>query len=560
MSCPPIRPTPQRAVARNSGSFLPRRCGTWALAAASALVLGYAGEAAGKRLDFGGEVRADNSASFGSVGQFGALGGGGPCGYNPTADAGAELSGSVAALLHSARYRHQLTASLGYYALYCTPLLRRPVGGIDYRGEHTLGERTRLQGAARYTFDVFDRSFDALSGTYSPAGLTSPAVSGGKSAGLPYMIGQLSFEVTHALSKRYGLRGGMQVSSLEILGALNQLPYYSTLGPMEAVAFSAGAARDENRHRFELTGRYRASTYYSAGWLNLRTRGQVPAAHDVQLTPGYEYKLSTTLTLRVEAGAAIATQPHLCVQLDPLLIAGNRCSIDARAPGIRGYDGAPPLEAPLGRLATLTPVGEASLTYNAPRRRFELHLVRGYEPDPYAGALSLSERLSGNLHWRPLWNLLLYGNAQLLHAAQTSPARVSPSSEVLLLQPLSPQNRTLWMAMGQVAAEYHVVGPLSVFLETSFQALKIRGERVLQIPNQGPGLSAEVSTFPTAYSYVSENIQGDQRQLSLIQDRSGGVYQDTYRVNLILGVRGQLDTLPSRRREPDLFTDARAVP
>ena len=87
------------------------------------------------------------------------------------------------------------------------------------------------------------------------------------------------------------------------------------------------------------------------------------------------------------------------------------------------------------------------------QEEFKTLLVR-----TYAGALSLSERLSGNMHWRPLWNLLLYGNAQLLHAAQTSPARVSPSSEVLLLQPLSPQNRTLWMAMGQVAAEYRVVG------------------------------------------------------------------------------------------------------
>lgn len=530
------------------------------LTAALAMSAAAAQEAAAERLDFGGEVRADNNIAFGSVGQFGTLGDSGPCGYNPTTDGGADLSGSVTALLHSARFRHQLTGSFGYYALYCTPLLRRPVGGFDYRGEHALSERTRLQAAARYTFDVFDRSFDALSGTYSPSGLTSPTVSSGKSAGLPYLLGQASVEVTHAFTKRYGLRGGVQVSSLEVLGALNQLPYYSTLGPMEAVALSALAAREENRHRFELAGRYRVSTYYSAGWLNLRTRGQVPAAQDGQLTPGYEYKLSTNLTLRAEAGIALSTQPHLCVQFDPLLIAGNRCSIDARAPGVRGYDGAPPAEVHLGRLGTLAPVGEVSLTYTAPRRRFELHLIRGYEPDPYAGALSLSERLSGNLHWRPLWELLLYGNAQLLHAAQTSPARVSPSSEVLLLQPLSPQNRTLWMTMGQLGAEYRVVGPLSVYFETTFQALKIRGERVPQLPNQGPGLAAEVSTFPSVYNYVSEVVQGDQRQISLVQDRSGSVYQDTYRVNLILGVRGQLDTVPAPRREPDLFTEARAVP
>lgn len=531
-----------------------------ALAAAWALAAGAPERAAADRLDVAGEVRANGSVSFGSVGQFGTLGGSGPCGYNPTTDGGGDISGSLTGLARSARYRHQLTLSAGYSALYCTPLLRRPVGGLDYRGEHALSDRTRLQGTARYTFDVFDRSFDALSGTYSPAGLSSGTVTGGNSAGLPYMLGQTSLEGTHAFSKVYGLRGGVQVNSLEILGPLNQLPYYSTLGPMEAVTLSLGGAREENRHRFELGLRYRASTYYSAGWLNLRARGRVPAAHDGQLTPAYERKLSQTLTLRVEAGAAIATQPHLCVQLDPLLIAGDRCSIDARAPGIRGYDGAPPLEAHLGRLATLTPVGEVSLTYLAPRRRFELHLVRGYEPDPYAGALSLSERLSGNMHYRPLWDLLLYGNAQLLHAAQTSPARVSPSSEILLLQPLSPQNRTLWMTMGQVGAEYHVIGPLSVFFETTFQALKIRGERVPQIPSQGPGLAAEVSTFPTVYSYVGEVTQGDVRQLSLIQDRSGSVYQDTYRVNLILGVRGQLGTLPPTQREMELFTETRAVP
>lgn len=522
----------------------------------------FAGEAAAQRLDFGGEVRADANISFGSIGQFGTLGGTGPCGNNPTTDGGGDVSATVTALLHSPRFRHQLTLSAGYDALYCTPLLRRPVGGFDYRGEHSLTERTRLQAAARYTIDVFDRSFDALSGTYSSTvtGAADPTGAGGKSAGLPYLLGQASLEVSHAFNKLYGLRGGVQVNSLEVLGALNQLPYYSTLGPMEAVALHLTAAREQSRDRFELALRYRVSTYYSAGWLSIRGRGQVPAAHDAQLTPGFERKLTPTLTLHVEAGAAVAAQPHLCLQLDPLLIAGDRCSIDARAPGIRGYDGAPPLEAQLGRRATLTPVGEVSLAYAAPRRRFELHFARGYEPDPYAGALSLSERLSGHMSWRPLWELLLYGNAQLLHAAQTSPARVSPAADGLLLQPLSPQNRTLWITQGLIGADYHVVGPLSVFFETTFQALKIRGERVPQLPNQGPDLVAEVSTFPSVYAYTGEVTNGDQRQLLLVQDRTGTAYQDTYRVNLIIGVRGQLNTLPTPRREADLFTETRAVP
>lgn len=543
---------------RTGGAAAARR--RWLCGLAAALFSLSAGEAAAQRLDFGGEVRADTNVGFGSVGQFGTLGGSGPCGANPTTDGGGDVSATATALLHSPRYRHQLTVSVGYDALYCTPLLRRPVGGLDYRSDHALTERTRLQATARYTFDVFDRSFDALSGTYSATGTSDPTGTTGKSAGLPYMLGQASLEVAHAFTKQYGLRGGVQVSSLEVLGALNQLPYYSTLGPMEAVTLHVTASREESRSRFELPLRYRVSTFYSAGWLSIRGRGQVPAAHDAQLTPAYERKLTSQLTLHVEAGAAVAAQPHLCLELDPLLLAGDRCSIDARAPGIRGYDGAPPLEAQLGRRATLTPVGEASLIYTAPRRRFELHLARGYEPDPYAGALSLSERLSGNLSWRPLWELLVYGNAQLLHAAQTSPARVSPAADGLLLQPLSPQNRTLWITQGLLGVDYHVVGPLSVFFETTFQALKIRGERVPQIPNQGPDLVAEVSTFPSVYSYTGEVIVGDQRQLQLVQDRTGTAYQDTYRVNLIFGVRGQLSTLPTPRREADLFTETRAVP
>jgi hypothetical protein len=496
-----------------------------------------AGPAAAGRLDFSGEVRADANLGFGSTGQFGTLDGNGPCGYNPSTDGGGDLSATVAALLSSPRYRHQLTVSLGYYALYCTPLLRRPVGGFDYRGEHTLTDRTRLSASARYTFDVFDRSFDALSGAFT-AGLPAGS-SSGESAGLPYLIGQASVELTHAFSKVYGLRAGVQLHSLEVLGALTKLPYYSTLGPMEAVAFHVTAARDSTRSRLELGLRYQVSAYYSATWLGIRQRGQVPAAHDVQLAPAWEYKLSPKLTLHVEAGAAVAVQPQLCVALDDLLIAADRCSIDARAPGVRGYEGAPPVEAQLGRRATLAPVGEVSLSYSAPRRRFELHLARGYEPDAYAGALSLYERLSGNLHVRPSWPLLLHGNAQLVHSAQTSPARVTFPLDGLLLQPLSPQNRTLWMAMGLFGVDYQIVKPLSVFFETTFQALKIRGERVPQIPSQGTNLTAELMAFPMG---------------------SGQSYQDIYRVNLLLGVRGYLDTLPSARREAELFTETRAVP
>ena len=68
--------------------------GRWfafSLAAAVGLSLGAAPPAAADRLDVAGEVRADGSASFGSVGQFGTLGGSGPCGANPTTDGGGDV-------------------------------------------------------------------------------------------------------------------------------------------------------------------------------------------------------------------------------------------------------------------------------------------------------------------------------------------------------------------------------------------------------------------------------------------------------------------------------------
>jgi hypothetical protein len=515
------------------------------------------GEAAADRMDLGGELRADGNLGFGSPGQFGSSNGSGPCGGSayapPTVDGGGDLTGSATVLFSSARYRHQLTGSLGYDALYCTPQLRRVVGGIDYRGEHALSDRTRFSFTVRYVTDVFDRSFDSLGGTLTgntakPVVLTT--VSLGGSAGLRYTIGQAGAEVTHAFTKLYGLRAGVHLNSLEVLGPLNQLPDYSTLGPMESVQFFAIATREHNRNRYELPLHYRVTNFYPRTFLDVRSRSQVPAAHDLQLSPVWERKLSPKLTLHVEAGVAIGVQPQLCLQLDPLLIGSNRCSIDARAPGIRGYDGAPPLEAQLGRLGTITPAAEVSLAYQGPRRRFEVHYVRGYEPEPYAGALSLIDRLSGDVRYRPIWDLLLYGNAQFLHSSQTSPARVDPIDNGVLQQPLSPQNRSLWMAMGVLGADYHVTGPLSVYFLSTFQAMRIRGEKVPQIPSQGAALATQVAPFET----------GTATTVGTGADALTITYANPYRVSLLLGVRAQFDTLPSTRREPDLFTETRAIP
>ena len=506
-----------------------------------------------RRLDFAVEARTAGLFTAGSAGQLGDGTSSGVCGPQPTADGGTNLSATVLALLQDKGSRYQLAGSVGYYALGCTPQLRRPVGGFDYKGEHQLTSNLRLTSSARAVFDVFDRSLDIRTGTLDPGAAepgtaaTDPAL--GQAAGVGFMLGSASVELTRSFAMAYALRAGLSLRLMQVSDVL-QLPESSTLGPMEVLEIPLAFGREIKSDRFEGLLRYRLSHLYAATFRDVLTRSQVPSAHDVYVAGVWERKLLPNWTLHVEAGPALAFQPQLCQLFDQRLQANDQCSYDDRAPGIRGYDAPPPLEATLGRRTTLTLAGEASLAYAIPRRRFELHLSRSYDADPYAGALSLIDRLAGELSWRPSWDLALYGNLQLLHTTQTSPARTSALPEGEPTQPLAPQNRTLWMALGSFGADYRVWQQLSVFAETSFQLMKIRGERVPETSPQGM-YAQEVASFP------SPVLPPGGTPPAAADPQS---YQTTERLTILLGLRVQLSTLPRPRREIDLLQSARAVP
>ena len=280
----------------------------------------------------------------------------------------------------------------------------------------------------------------------------------------------------------------------------------------------------------------------------------MPPAHDLYLAGGYEHRFSPRLMLHVEAGPALAVQPHLCTRLDPQLIPQERCSIDPRILGIRGYDAPPPLEGQLGPLATLTLAGEASLSYARPRARFEVKVGRGYEPDPYAGALALLDRLALDYQWRPLWELTLSGNVQLLHSAYSSLGRVDdpPDRGAMKTQVVSPQNRTLYMALGNLSADWQLHRFVAVFVETSFQVFGIRGERVPLDPRSMMPGTTQVPRFPTAPPATTVPP-------ATVLDVDAG-YQQTERLTVLLGARVFFSTFPTPRREADLLIQARATP
>ncbi len=490
------------------------------------------------RIDFLGELRSSSMVGFANAGQFGTGDDRGPCGVSPRFDFGQEVSGTATMLATSRRYRHQLSLSVGYIAQYCTPILRRPVFGLDYKAEHALTSRTRLSGQARATVDVFDRTLDVRSGSGAMMDPNLPTTTQSAS-GQFFITPSASIELSHAFSEQYGLRVGLSWKALELLEAVDTLPTYSTLGPMESVEVSVLALRNFDRHRFDLPLRYRLSALYSGTLRDILPRSDVKPAHDVFVGAAWEYKLDQRFTVRTETGLIAAAQPHLCTRLDPLLVAGNRCSIDGRVQGIRGNENPPPLEVAIGTVGTLSFGGEVSLGYVGPRRRFDVRLARGYEPDPYAGALSLWDRLGGDFLIRPFWELAIYGSAQLMHGTQTSPGRVSPPSEDPFLQLVSPQNRTMYLLISSVGGSYRVVGPLSVFAEGNVFAMAIRGERVPEYPALGQPVKAEVSRFPTDPTQSTQNSS---------------------RFALQLGIRVQFDTLPVPRRESELLRDARALP
>ncbi|MFO0574016.1 MAG: hypothetical protein U1A78_08465 [Polyangia bacterium] len=546
--------------------------GALAIAGAGTALLG-AGRARADRLDVAAEARVNGSFQAASSMLLGTPDGTGPCGLQQSVDGGADVSGTVVGALYGRSYRYQVAASLGYYTLVCTPFLRRPVGGFDLRGEHALSDRTRLTASGHAIFDRFDRSNDARSGNTMDAGammasmMAATTTERGQAAGLPFMQGTFSLELQHGLSKRYGLRTGLTLRLLELLDTVARLPEFSTLGPMEAAELSVVGLRELTRGRIEVPIRYRVSHFYPGTLQELPPldpkalpalaleRGAVPPAHDLYLAGGYEHRISPRLVLHVEAGPALAVQPHLCTRLDPQLIPEGRCSIDPRILGIRGYDAPPPLEAQLGPLATLTLAGEASLSYARPRARFEVKVGRGYEPDPYAGALALLDRLALDYQWRPLWELTLSGNVQLLHSAYSSLGRVDdpPDRGAMKTQVVSPQDRTLYMALGNLGADWQLHRSVAVFVETSFQVFGIRGERVPLDPQSTIPGATQVPRFPTAPASTA------MPPPATVLDVDAG-YQQTERLTVLLGARVFFSTFPTPRREADLLIQARATP
>lgn len=482
------------------------------------------------RTDFFSEARTSSFWMTASAGQLGTGDSSGLCGLDPTMDAGQEVSGTAALLVSDARFRHQLAVSLGYIAPVCTTILRRPMGGFDYRGEYAFSARTRFSGQARANVDVFDRTLDIRSGSAS---------SGGTGSGQFFLTGQANFEFAHTFSRQFGARAAASWKALEPFGSLDALPNFLTLGPMESIEGVAAFGRVFDRHRLELSFRYRASWFYAGTVKDLFPREQVKPAHDGFLSGTWEYKLDRRFAFRTETGLAAAMQPHLCEVFDPLIRASGGCSIDGAAGGIRGLEDAPPLEWAFSKTGTLTVAGELALDYTGPRRRMNLRLARGYEPDPYGAGLTLWDRLAADFSVMPKWGVALYGSAQLLHGVQTSPARVSPLPEGVALQPVSPQNRTLYLAMGNVGASYDVAGPVAVFVEANVFAMAIRGAGVSETPAEGKTYPAEVARFPQDPAQATQN---------------------TARCTVFVGVRARFETMANSRREADLLQNVRLFP
>ena len=207
-----------------------------ALTAAAGLLLCQT--ALADRIDFLGEVRSSSFVGVANAGQFGTGDDSGPCGPTPSWDGGQEVSGTATMLATSRRYRHQVSVSLGYSTQLCTPILRRPVFGFDDRFEHALSSKTRLTGQARALIDVFDRTLDVRSGSGNMSDPSLPMASQSAS-GLFFITPSASLELSHTFRDQYGLRVGLAWKALELLASLDQLPTYSTLGPMESLETSA---------------------------------------------------------------------------------------------------------------------------------------------------------------------------------------------------------------------------------------------------------------------------------------------------------------------------------
>lgn len=467
------------------------------------------GAARAERWELAADARVGGIAILATGGQLGEappMDGAPPprCG-NVTSDLGFFAGGTAVALLSTPRYRYQLALGGGYYQFLCTPAQTRPVGGLDFRGEHRLGVRTALSTTLRATVDQFDRSLDLRVGLEQMAPGTS------SSSGNPFLVASTGVEIDHSFVGRYGVRAGAAAQTLQLLVPVEgHLSKYSTLGPMVVGELSAALYKDTVRERFEIPLRYQLGHFYPAtfqGVPGARDRADVPLSQDVSASFAWELRPSVLWTLRLAGGLAAAYQPNLCVQQGRDEVESDSCSIDRSEPGVRGAAGAPPLEVALSRRATGTFIGEASLVFHDRRRLFELRLARGYEPSAYAGALVLSNRLSGNGRWRVTPDLSFTGTVQLAQLGGSSPARVldpcdfetagDPMRPCTPTRLVSPQNRDFLSAQGGLGVDWFLVGPLALFAQLDFGVFAITGKAVLARDEGGLVTSMlRVSGFP----------------------------------------------------------------
>lgn len=501
------------------------------------LVAASGGAAEAARLDLFGELRGAGLAILGSPVQFGGGGPNGRCGEAPPADGGAYFAGTGLLSVTAPAYSYRLALSAGYYAIACTDSLRRPLGGLDYRGRHRFGERTQLRSGLRGNFDVFDRTLDIRLGTFDPS---QQELAPPPAAGTVYLTANAYVELERWLDRRHALRATASLQTMQIFTDIRRLAEYTTLGPMTAAELQLDGVRAEQRDVVQLSLRYRVSHYYPVTLALDHPQGEVPPAHDGSVRAQYERRLSPLLTLRGDLGVALARQDQLCVA-GPALQAQNSCSIDWSAPGVRGAANAPAAEFALGRRTTGTFVGEVGLRYQSQRHSIEATLSRGYEPNAYAAALDLANRLSATAQLRPFPALLLTGSALIGHHGHTSPGRLSSVNPDDLEAPrVSPQNRTMIMTQGSLGADWTLRRSVAVFGQLDAQVFAIRGEEV-QARDQGgaprpdmDGQVPQVAGFP----------------------QGGDAFQTVWRLSFLVGVR--VFTEPPRR-EPGLLQSVRTI-
>lgn len=487
------------------------------------------GLARGARVEIFGELRASGVALLGSASQFGPTGATGPCGPTPPADGGAYLSGSAVLLASAPHFRHQLGLSAGYYSIACTDSMRRPVGGLDYRGRHQFGERTTLTAGVRASLDMFDRTLDLRIGTVAPEQtLQQPDLV----AGTLFLLGRGDLELEHRLSRRHGLRAGLSLQTLQMFADVARLSEFTTLGPMTAAEAQLAGFRQGTARRLELALRYRISHFHPVTLAREQPPGAVPPAHDASVRLGWERHLDARWTLRAEGGLALAHQDHLCLSEAPY----GSCSIDELAPGVRGADHPPRGELSMGARTTGIWLAEALLRRWDRRWGMEASLSRGYEPNPWAGALDLVNRLQLATVLRPNAALQVTGSALVGHHGHTSPARIAPAFEEEHLPRTAPQNRTMIMFQGALAVDWAAWGGVALFVQADAQVFAIRGEAVLDRSPEGTVRSVrQVGAFP----------------------QEGEAFQTLWRLGLQCGVRLHRQEPP---REQGLLQAARAIP